>query len=377
MAGLTAALCLLARGWEVRLFERAPEIAEVGAGIQLSPNATKPLIELGLGEALARAACEPARLEMRLGRSGRRVFSIDWAPALRRRYGAPYLMIHRADLIEILRVAVDARAPGAIRLGAEVAGCEDGALRLASGETVEGDLLLGADGLRSTVRARICGPESPVFTGNVAWRCVAPAAACPGLPRHVCVWAGPGRHAVTYPLRGGALMNFVGIVEREEPAAETWSGPASHEETLALFSGWDARLTRTVEAAPKILKWGLYGRPPLPRWTAGRAALIGDACHPMLPSLAQGAGQAIEDAWVLAALADRPQGLARYEALRKPRASRVQRQSLANLRMFHRSNPLAAFATYAPMAAAGQIAPDAIRRRNHWIYRVDATRAHP
>ena len=356
------------------MLERAPALEEVGAGLQLSPNAVKPLLALGLGEALARAGREPAVMEMRMGLSGRRVFSLEQARAMRRRYGAPYLLLHRADLVGLLAAALEGRAPGALRLGTEVLSHDGAAARMATGEVVAGDLVVGADGLHSVIRTAMLGPERPTFTGNVAYRCLAPAG--PDLPDGPCIWAGPRAHGVTYPLRGGEVVNFVGIVEEDEIAEETWSAETSREETLARFAGWDARLQRLIETAPRHLKWGLYTRPPLPRWAEGPVALLGDAAHPMLPSLAQGAGMAIEDAWVLAGLCDaQPMtaALARYEAARKPRASRVQAVAARNVRLFHHRGLLGKAFAYGPIMAAGLAAPSVIRARQDWVYREDVT----
>ncbi|MEM8753829.1 MAG: FAD-dependent monooxygenase [Pseudomonadota bacterium] len=386
IGGLTAALALRRVGWEVELLERAEAVAEVGAGIQLSPNGTRVLSALGLGPAIEAVAYEPDRLEMRLGPSGFRVFSLPLGAEMRRRYGAPYLQVHRADLVDVLVAALAEAAPGAVRTGVAVTGYErgpKGAAALTAGGAVEGDAVIGADGLRSTIREAMLGAERPRFTGAVAWRAVVPREAAPAdLPTGACVWAGPARHAVTYPLRRGELVNFVGIVEESGWETESWTEPGAPEALAAEFEGWAAPLAGLIAAIKAPFRWALHDRAPLPRWTDGPVALLGDACHPMLPSFAQGACQAVEDACALAGalgpledVAGVDKALARYAARRAPRTSRVQAAALGNLRLFHRRGRLAQALTYGPAFAAGLAAPAILRRRYDWVYAHDETAA--
>ena len=379
IGGLAAALAFLRRGWEAEVLERAPRLEEVGAGIQISPNGFRVLAALGVGEAVEATAYEPQALEMRVGATGSRLFRLPQGEAMRRRFGAPYLQVHRADLLEALRAAV-AAAGGVIRTGVMVDGC-DGPAALSDGSVAaRGDILIGADGLRSAIREAMLGAEAPRFTGAVAWRAVVPREAAPGLPEGACVWVGDGRHAVTYPLRGGRLANFVGVVERDEPGEESWTAEGRRADALADFGDWPAPLPDILKAAEAVHRWPLYDRPPLPRWTDGPVALLGDAAHPMLPSFAQGACQALEDAWRLAAEADMrgkdlPAALKTYEAKRKPRASAIQKGAMENMMRFHRRDGLTRTFGFLPIAAAGLIAPGVIERRSAWVYAHDETGA--
>lgn len=384
IGGLAAALALLRRGWQVEALERAPALREVGAGLQISPNGFRVLDALGLGAAVEAGAFEPEEIEMRYGRSGRLIFRLPAGATMRARFGAPYLQVHRADLIETLRAAVEA-AGGVIRTGVEVTGYDAGASGAAavaaSGPAAECDLLVGADGLRSAIRARMLGPEAPRFTGAVAYRAVAPAAALGDLrlTRGACLWVGPGAHAVTYPLRRGAAVNFVGVVDRDEPGEESWTAAARRDEVAAAFAGWAPPVARIVAEAADWRRWPLYDRAPLVRWSDGRVALLGDAAHPMLPSFAQGACQALEDAWRLAARLEESDDVAAalidFEAARKPRASAIQKGAAENMARFHRRDWLTKTLGFLPIWLAGRIAPQVIDARSAWIYAHDETAA--
>lgn len=382
IGGLTAALCLFARGWQVRVLEAAPEIEEVGAGLQISPNGMKVLRRLGLEEAIRKPAFEPEALELRLGRSGRRIFRIPVAEQANKRWGAPYLHIHRADLIESLAHLLEARSPGAIQPGQRVEAYETGkdrpSVTLASGEKLEADLIVGADGIHSAIRAQMTGPDRPRFTGNLAWRMVVPIdRLTQPPPPTACVWAGRGRHAVTYRLRGGTQVNLVGVVERTDWQGESWTEQGTKAQALADFAGWSISVTELINQADTHYRWALHDRDPLPRWHDGAVCLLGDACHPMLPFMAQGAVMAIEDAWVLASCLDTaddiPSGLKHYEMVRKPRASRMQAASRANMKTFHRTTGLGRLGTYGPMWLAGHVLPGFVRSRQDWIYGHDVT----
>lgn len=386
IGGLTAALCCLHFGHEVTVFEQAAEIGEVGAGIQIPPNAMKVFEALGLSDDIARRAFRPSAIETRMGESGAPIFTIPLADQADMRWGAPYLHIHRADYIDVLQQALKNTAPQSLHLGAAVSAYQQTgdsiSISLSDGREVSGDILIGADGIKSAVRTQMLGADKPVFTGNMAWRAVVPAKA---LGKHkpnptACAWMGRGRHCVTYYLRRGELVNFVGVVEREDWTAEGWSIPGRPEEAFKDFETWHPVITAILKnAAPEqLFKWALFDRAPLPTWTDGRAALLGDAAHPMLPFLAQGAAMAVEDAWVLAreiSKSERPvaKSLAAYQTQRLPRCSKVQAASRANMKTFHQRSRAGQIKTYGPMWLAGKLAPSAVRRRMDWIYAEDVT----
>ena len=384
IGGLTAALCFLHQGAEATVLEQAPELSEVGAGIQIPPNAMKVFAALGLDAALAETAFRPSAIEARMGCSGLELFRIPLAEHAVKRWGAPYLHIHRADYIAVLAAALRAQSPDALQLGGEVAGysqTEDAVeVRLADGRRISGDALIGADGIHSPVREQMLGAEKPIFTGNIAWRAVVPMAALGAhAPRPTaCAWMGPGKHCVTYRLRRGTLANFVGVVERDDWTTESWTERGTREEALADFADWHPTITRLLGEADRLYRWALFDRAPLTRWVDGRVALLGDAAHPMLPFMAQGAAMAVEDAWVVAREVTQKtspaRGLEAYQHLRQTRASRVQAGSRANAKTFHKRSRLGQLATYGPMWLAGKFAPMALQKRQDSIYGHDVTR---
>ena len=386
IGGLTAALCCLHFGHEVIVFEQAAEIGEVGAGIQIPPNAMKVFRALGLADHIARRAFRPEAIETRMGESGAAIFTIPLGEKAEARWGAPYLHIHRADYIAALTQALYKAAPLALQLAAPVAGysqTEEGVTAvLEDGREISGDILIGADGIKSAVRTQMLGAHTPRFTGNMAWRTVVPADA---LGAHkpnptACAWMGRGRHGVTYYLRGGELVNFVGVVEREDWTEEGWAIRGRPEGALKDFENWHPVITAILNAAAPehIFKWALFDRAPLRTWVDGRAALMGDAAHPMLPFLAQGAAMAVEDAWVLAreiSHSERPASvsLMAYQNMRLTRCSKTQAASRANMKTFHQRSRAGQIKTYGPMWLAGKLAPAAVRQRMDWIYGMDVT----
>lgn len=381
IGGLTAALCLLQRGLDVQIIERACELGEVGAGIQLPPNAMKVFAKLGLTDALKAAAYAPVALEARLGEDGRKIFSV---PTHAERWGAPYLNIHRADYIEVLRKSVLSLSPNALKLNKNIVSFSQKngnvVVVMSDGDTISNDVLIGADGIRSVVREQLFGPDAPRFTGNIAWRAVVPAAVLQGPIRPTsCAWFGRGKHAVTYPLRGGQLVNFVGVVERDAPLTEGWRARGDPSEAQADFAQWHPYITDILNAVSPdaLFRWGLYDRAPLEVWSHGHVALLGDSAHPMLPFMAQGAAMAVEDAWVLAeALSnatDIAQALQSYHSRRIERATKVQAASRGNMKTFHQRTTLGQIATYGPMWLAGSYAPSIIRRRLDRFYAHDVT----
>lgn len=382
IGGLTAALALQRKGFRVRVFEQATELREVGAGLQISANGTRVLFALGLERALMDVAWIPAGKEVRLWNTGETWKLFDLGLVSVERYGFPYVMAHRADFHAVLAAAVRARDPGAIRLGARCAGfAQDDTgvtLALAGGESVRGRALIGADGVHSTIRAALFGPDAPKFTGCMAWRGLVPA---DRLPRHLLRpagtnWVGPGGHIVHYFLRRGEILNFVGVRERSDWTVESWTAAGTVAECLADFEGWHDDVRTMIRNMETPYKWALMGREPMARWCRGRVALLGDACHPMLPFLAQGAVMAIEDGYVLAAClaagADVQAALRAYEDLRRERAARTVRGSAANTRLFH--SPMLAGREAAQRFVSENWHPDRIAERYEWLFSHDATR---
>lgn len=345
IGGLTCALALLQRGFAVEVYEQAAELREIGAGVQISANGTRVLRALGLERALEAYAVHPSAKEVRHWRSGRTWKLFDLGVVSEERYGAPYIFIHRGDLHRVLAEAVRALKPDAIRQGACCVGLEQTAdavvLRLEGGASARGALLIGADGVHSAVRAAVFGAGKPEFTGCMAWRCVIPAERLrKGIPMAGTNWLGPGRHIVHYPLRRGEVLNFVGMVERDDWRIESWTAQGTREECMADFAGWHEDVQAIVEAVDVPNKWALMVREPMTRWSEGRVTLLGDACHPTLPDLAQGACMAIEDGFMLARCLqacgeDYEAAFRRYEAARIPRTTQIVRGSAAAKNRFH------------------------------------------
>ncbi len=383
IGGLCAALCLDHFGWQVEVLEQAEKLSEVGAGIQVSPNGVKVLRALGVESLLKQHAFAPKEAQFRIGASGTLIGRTRWGTAMERRHGAPYWHVHRADLVEVLAGILETRSPGALRTGAAVTGYGQdegsGWAILADGSRAQGDIVIGADGIKSVIRQQMLGPSNPRFTGNVAWRAVVPM---DRLDEHVpppaaCIWMGEGKHAVTYRLSGGTLANFVGVVERDDWQVESWSERGTKEQALADFAGWHPVITRMIEQADAHYRWALFDRVPIGQWSDGRVTLLGDACHPMLPFMAQGAVMAIEDGWVLARTlsdtAHAPDAFTRYEAQRQPRTARVQRRATGNMGIFHRRSAAAKLATYGPIWLASRLMPTALDAQFDWIYGHDVT----
>ncbi len=352
VGGLTAALALARAGLSVTVVEQAQALGEVGAGLQVSPNATRVLFNLGLETELSALAFRPEAVEARGWRRGQEISRAPLGESARERYGFPYFHMHRADLISVLEQACRAEAGIALRLGSEVVACPgDGtpALDLASGERLEADILVGADGIRSVVREALFGPAAPRFTGQVAWRGLVPAERLKdaGIRPVASLWMGPGAHFVHYFVRGGTLVNFVGVVERSDWREESWSSRGEAADLRRDFAGWHPSVRRIVEAAPEdaCFRWALFDRDPLPEWGRGAVTLLGDACHPTLPFMAQGACMAIEDAAVLAGClagcgrAGIPAALMRYAALRQARTAGIQAGSRRNATIYHLAPP--------------------------------------
>ena len=343
IGGLASALALARNGWQVELFERAEKLSEIGAGLQLGPNATRILDHWGLLHEIRERAFEPTALLARDWRSGQTLNRSALGYHARTRWGSPYLQCHRADLQAVLLNAIKQQDGIQLHLGQAVRSLQDdtASLQTASGEQATFDLLIGADGVKSTLRQLLFDTGPPRYTGQCAWRLMLPASTAPSLPPAACLWLGPGRHLVHYYVRGGEWLNCVGVVENANWSGNSWTEPADFEALQADFAGAHGDILALVEAArgQPCYRWALHELPTLPRWSRGRVTLLGDACHAMLPFLAQGAAMAIEDAAVLANCLERQSDVSRalrdYEQLRGPRATWVQRASRRNARIFH------------------------------------------
>jgi len=380
IGGLTAALALLRRGFDVSVFEQAPELKEIGAGVQLGPNGVRILYELGLEEPARRLGVDAQAKEVRIWNTGKTWPLFNLGEESMSRYGVPYLMMHRADLHSMLLEAVRGIKPGACMVASRAAGFEQDAegvtLILEDGRRIRGDVLVGADGLHSATRRALFGPDKPEFTGGCCWRGIIDVEHLPEhLRRPVGVnWIGPNGHVILYPLRSGRLLNFVGHVERDDWAGESWTEEGSVAELRADYAGWHDDIQTIVGQIAVPYKWALFLREPLAQWTRGRVTLLGDACHATLPYLAQGANMAIEDGMVLARALDEfddaPEALRRYEKARKERTTQIVRKSSENLGRFH--NHALLDPDTADDYVNSEWAPDKIRDRYEWILSYDA-----
>ena len=380
IGGIVAALALLQRGFEVALYEQAAELRELGAGVQVSPNGSRVLCHLGLERVLEAIASVPTAKDMRLFNTGQAWRVQDLGATAVTRFGSPYWLVHRGDFHAVLVEALAKRAPDAVRVGARCIGFEQDAagvtLLLENGERVRGDALIGADGVHSRIRAQLFGDRRATFTGFMAWRGVVPMERLPPHLRqqHGNTWIGPLGHVVTYPLRRGELLNFVTAIERDDWLIESWSEAGTVEECRRDFAHWHDDVLAMVDAIEVPYKWAMLGREPLEHWSVGRVSLLGDACHPTLPFLAQGANMAIEDGMVLARCleqyTDIPEALRHYEVARLDRTSRIVRGSLENVSRYH--NPQLADPVQAQEFMAREFAPRAVGARYDWLYEYDA-----
>ncbi|KRC12353.1 monooxygenase [Hydrogenophaga sp. Root209] len=381
IGGLTAALALMRRGFDVQVLEQARELREVGAGLQISPNGNRVLDALGLTPALSRIAAEPAGKKVRLWNTGQTRNLFDLGATSRERYGFPYLTVHRADLHRALIDGVKAMKPDAIKTGVRIDHVEQcGAeviVRSGDATVAVADVVVGADGVHSQVRQCLIGEDRPSFSGIIAWRGVIEASRLPDHLRqpYGYNWVGPGAHVIHYPMRRGELVNFVGAVEQQGWEVESWSEVGSVEECLSDFKGWHEDVQTLIRSLHTPYRWALMGRETLPRWSYGRVALLGDACHPTLPFLAQGAVMALEDGLVLARCleawkSDPELGLQHFERARIDRTSRIVNGSAANAKRFH--NPQLAHADGAASYVDEQWSEERVKERYEWLFEYKA-----
>lgn len=352
VAGLAVARAIALRGGQVRLSEQSARIAEVGAGLQISPNGMRVIDALGLGDALRRVAIRGEAVALRDGPSGRPVLRMPLGPA-----GGDYLFVHRARLIEVLE-----------------AGARNAGVEIVLGTRVEppgSGFVIAADGLHSPHRAHLNGDAAPTFTGQAAWRAVI---ADPGAAPVAEVFMGPGRHLVSYPLAGG-LRNIVAVEERTRWAEEGWHHEDDPVSLRHAFAGFGGPVPGWLEQVTSVALWGLFRHPVARNWHGEGIALLGDAAHPTLPFLAQGANLALEDGWILAAMLDRHgagDGLPRYQSARRKRVVRAIDAASANARNYHLRQPTRTLA-HLVLSAANRLAPGAAMARFRWLYDYDAT----
>ncbi|GAA1881051.1 FAD-dependent monooxygenase [Asanoa iriomotensis] len=343
IAGLVLAAALRRAGIDCHVYEQAPHLTEVGAGVQLAPNATRLLHRLGLRDRLRAVAVAPGAIEMRRFDDATLLQRTPLGDVCHRRFGAPYYTVHRADLqAGLLSVVAADRVHLGARLVAVTQGGDEARLHLADGATVAADLVVGADGIHSVVREQIV-TDAPRYSGQTIYRGLVPAHRVPFLLADPAVrlWFGPDKHVVSYPVSAGRQVSFGATVPAADWREESWTARGDPAALAAAYAGWHPDVTRLIAAADRVSRWALHDRDGINRLGAGRVVVIGDAAHPMLPFQAQGANQAVEDAVVLArCLAEAgPAGLAaavrRYEEVRLPRVTELQRRSRANARTFH------------------------------------------
>lgn len=380
LGGLTAALSCLEKGFDVDVFEQAPDLSEVGAGVQISPAGLRVLFALGLKEQIEKVWFFPEGREMRVWNTGYLGATRGMSSYLVGRYGLANIAIHRADLHSILVQAVRKRKPNALHVNSRVKSYEQSGekvtLNLENGESFVGDVVVGADGIHSVIRKQMYGPSKPKFTGCIAWRGIVPSENLPPECRTPFTqnWMGVNGHFVCYPIRRGEMINIVGHIERSDWQVESWIEKGTHEEIASDFLGWHETVQTLINNIATPYKWGLFLHPTLEQWSQGRATLLGDACHSTLPYLGAGANMAIEDGYILARCLEKHQGdpgaaLKQYEELRIPRTTKIVNESAANQHRFHSSELADSSKSkeYIDQVSANQL------ELRDWLFNYDAT----
>jgi salicylate hydroxylase len=381
IGGLAAALALERRGAETIVCEQSGALSEIGAGLNLTPNAVKALRALDLEDAALGIAAETDFLNIRSWKSGRYI-SRTRRGDFRQKFGAPNLSVHRADLLEVLAAALKTTQ---LRFGARCVGVDGGersaAARFADGSTIEADVVVGADGIHSAVRESLFGMDAPRFTGCICWRGMAPAADVPSDidTRNGAMWMGPHGHVVHYPVRRGELLNIVAHIDSDAWTEESWTRQCDVSEVMTTYAEWHPALRRLYPCSERWYKWALYDRDPLQRWSVGRATLLGDSAHAMLPYLGTGAGMAIEDACVLAAAIARQSddlsaALVSYERARVPRTKAAVLGARQRAKENHLASPWARLKRDLTFKLRERFGKDDTVFKVGWLYDYDVGR---
>ena len=381
IGGLAAALALEQRGAEVIVTEQLSQLSEIGAGLNLTPNAIKAFRALGLEDRINAIGAGSEFLVIRSWKNGRYISRVRRGD-LREKFGAPNLTVHRADLLSILANALKATD---IRLGKRCVAVEarkDSAVaRFADDSEIEADIIVGADGIHSAVRRSLFGADVPRFTGCICWRGMAPAEAVPHDINTTdgTMWMGPHGHVVHYPVRRGELINIVAHFDSDAWTEESWTRECDVAEPVTAYAGWHSALTRLFPCSTRWYKWALYDHDPLEKWSKGRVTLLGDSAHAMLPYLGQGAAMAIEDGCVLAATIVRQAGdldaaLLTYEQLRAPRTKAAVLGSRARARENHLTSRFAQFKRNVVFALRERFGSDSTAFQAAWLYEYDVGR---
>lgn len=383
IGGVTLALALQQRGVTAHVFERAPAFGEIGAGVQMTPNAVKVLAALGLGAQLDEVGFLPEAMMGRNWESARQLFRTPLKESCQRVFGADFYHVHRADLHAILtrdidtaNVTFNAQCEGVTQEG------DKAVAHFAGGTRFEADLIVGADGIHSAVRTSLWGVAPASFTGHMCWRALVPVDQhpLPFVSPDAAFWMGPKAHVVTYYVKGGAAVNIVAVAESRAWVTESWTEPSSREELLKAYEGWHPDIVELFKLTDDAttFKWGLFDRDPMSQWSKGNATLLGDAAHPMLPFLSQGAAMAIEDGYVLAEALTHfdtlDEALGAYEAERRPRTARVQLEARERGRTYHLASPEELERRDREMAEQQKTNPNSVGIKAEWVYEYDAVR---